>query len=510
MAVVARERKSGTVFYVVNLWLGKPAWERVGTHKRAAEQRDKAMKREIEAGTYSPPSTAKALTVRQFCEKWCSTRTNASAKEERRTLGLYVFNRSWLADERLDAIRHTEIDRWVAEMRSERKDNGDRRITDKTIANAFGILRQVYEEAVRTDIVVKNPCKLKRGELKRTPATERETYSIAELLVLVRHKAIPWPIRMMNALALFTGMRKGEVCGRRWKDLDASSGPLASLSVATQYDDRPLKTERPRLVPIHPELATMLEAWAKEGFELWTGRKPRPDDLIVPDVKNGVVKGFTRSTAHKAFVMYAELAGVRPRTMHATRHTFISLCRRGGARKDVLERITHNARGDIIDRYTHLDWLPLCEAVLCLTLDAHQETQRTSGIGGKFSGLALPSSGEQNAGITVASDSGTRLRPVVTNGTAAENKPSQNPRQVSRQLSADDLRAGIRVRRRKLLALDAHDPDAARPGLDLLGTYEAVLARDQAATLRGLARTVRALGLGQRDGTYTRRTGGRP
>jgi hypothetical protein len=44
------------------------------------------------------------------------------------------------------------------------------------------------------------------------------------------------------------------------------------------------------------------------------------------------------------------------------------LARRGGARKDVLERITHNASGDIIDRYTTFDWLPLCEAVSCLKI----------------------------------------------------------------------------------------------------------------------------------------------
>ncbi|MFC1643416.1 hypothetical protein ACFL5O_12175 [Myxococcota bacterium] len=36
-----------------------------------------------------------------------------------------------------------------------------------------------------------------------------------------------------------------------------------------------------------------------------------------------------------------------------------SLARRDGARQDVLERITHNAAGDIMDRYTAFDWEPL-------------------------------------------------------------------------------------------------------------------------------------------------------
>jgi hypothetical protein len=32
----------------------------------------------------------------------------------------------------------------------------------------------------------------------------------------------------------------------------------------------------------------------------------------------------------------------------------------------VLEKITHNAAGRSIDQYTHWDWEPRCQAVLCL------------------------------------------------------------------------------------------------------------------------------------------------
>ena len=35
----------------------------------------------------------------------------------------------------------------------------------------------------------------------------------------------------------------------------------------------------------------------------------------------------------------------------------------------LLERITHNARGGIIDVYTAWEWPALCEAVTCLSVD---------------------------------------------------------------------------------------------------------------------------------------------
>ena len=37
--------------------------------------------------------------------------------------------------------------------------------------------------------------------------------------------------------------------------------------------------------------------------------------------------------------------------------------------KDVLQKVTHNAKGDILDNYTHFDWEPLCKAVSCLQID---------------------------------------------------------------------------------------------------------------------------------------------
>ena len=67
------------------------------------------------------------------------------------------------------------------------------------------------------------------------------------------------------------------------------------------------------------------------------------------------------------------------RSVHSTRHTFITMARRGGARTAVVEKITHNARVEVIDEYTHWGWAPLCEALLCLSLgEAHPEAAKGS------------------------------------------------------------------------------------------------------------------------------------
>jgi hypothetical protein len=78
----------------------------------------------------------------------------------------------------------------------------------------------------------------------------------------------------------------------------------------------------------------------------------------------------TRSSAYKAWRRSCARVGVDNLSLHSTRQTFITIARRQGARKDVLERVTHNAKGDMVDQYTHWDWAPLCEAVGAFRCDA--------------------------------------------------------------------------------------------------------------------------------------------
>ncbi|HTA91104.1 MAG TPA: tyrosine-type recombinase/integrase, partial [Polyangiaceae bacterium] len=205
------------------------------------------------------------------------------------------------------------------------------------------------------------------GFFSGEPAKERQPYTRTESAVLVSHNLIPWPIRVLTALCIYAGLREGEACGRRWGDIDMGAEPLWSMDVATQYGGRALKTKRPRVVPVHPELAAILEDWGSNGFPDLMGRAPTPEDFMVPYVSARARGGHhTRSTFYKAFVAGCAAAGIPCRSLHSTRHTMITLARRGGARKEVLQRITHNAQGDIVDRYTHLDWQPLCEAVVAI------------------------------------------------------------------------------------------------------------------------------------------------
>lgn len=441
MAVVARKRKGFTTFYAVNEWLGKQVAEPVGRNRRDAETRDRAMKREIAAGTYRPPGETKSVTIGQYATAWGAARTNAYGSDERGVIRKHIASAVELAALRLDEATPTHVARWVADLKRKPGRKG-RAMSDKTIANVVGVLHQVFEQAIREDRCSRNPVNLAPGTLRRRPKDEVEPYTVAEAVVLTRHQAIPWPIRVLNALGLFAGLRKGEACGRRWRDLDDAPRPLPSMTVKSQYEGQKLKTDRYRVVPLHPELQVVLAAWAELGFELYTGRKPTPDDFIVPNASaRAKAPMHTESSYYKLFCRTAPLAGVTPRTVHATRHTFISLCRRGGARSDVLERVTHNAAGQIIDRYTHFDWAPLCEAVSCLRLDARPELHPVGGNGGNQGSPQTCSQAPRLLDSSNSEASASASIPDASTLEQQENSGELKPRQDARQELEGDAAA---------------------------------------------------------------------
>jgi integrase len=361
MSVIPRKRLKKTVFYVVFSWQGKRVWEHAGTDQREAQRLDARRRKEVREGTYEPDTERAGTTVMQALRAWSLKRKIRSADNESALLERHVIRRTWFSVMPLGNVRPKHAVRLVEQMKTTRppgeEDEKEREpLGDKSIAIIVGALHTFFRDQYIAERVPANPIVLPRGLLSRKSENPRGIYTMQEIARLISPTGLRsadgavYPDQVMfNAIAFYTGAREGEVCGLRWSDWDEGSKPLGCLTIA-------------RRAPVHPELERRLKAWRKSGFELVFGRPPRPDDLIVPhrdDVPH------TKSSAYKMWRRSCDLAGVPNRTLHSTRHSFITHARRGGGRKEVIERITHNASGDIIDNYTHWEWDPLCEAMLC-------------------------------------------------------------------------------------------------------------------------------------------------
>jgi hypothetical protein len=96
-----------------------------------------------------------------------------------------------------------------------------------------------------------------------------------------------------------------------------------------------------------------------------SARAPTDDDFIVP-TRNMTER--LSPEAQNAFTLDLKILRLRHRRGHDLRRTFITLAQVDGARRDLLETITHGPRGNIVNVYTTFPWPALCAEVAKLRI----------------------------------------------------------------------------------------------------------------------------------------------
>ncbi len=152
-------------------------------------------------------------------------------------------------------------------------------------------LRSALSTAVRQDRLIRNVARYGGGVAAVRPPVDRFTDHELALLLKAAQDEHFLPILLLLAR---TGLRPGEACGLRWRDLDLTSAP-PRLTVVWQLDRwgelvYPKTATSRRTIPLRVEVAAELEAWrqrqqqrAADGFDsvnglVFTTRSGRPVD----------------------------------------------------------------------------------------------------------------------------------------------------------------------------------------------------------------------------------------
>ncbi|MGC4120497.1 MAG: tyrosine-type recombinase/integrase [Myxococcales bacterium] len=335
----------------------------------------------------------KRLTLKQYGKRWLRERKRqglAIAGQDGIVLRLHVFPE--LGDMPLAEIRPHHIRDLVRKLRLKPSEKGGT-LAPRTVRRVYGTLHVLLHDAVADELLVANPCVLKRHELPKNidkDPTWRPSavFLREEVEMLLSNAAIPFDRRVLYGLLFLTGIRFGEAAALHWCDIDLNAEPLGRLLVHRSYSfrtksEKPTKTQQPREVPIHPALRRILEEW-RSGWKATFGREVEPSDLVLPqcgrlylrsegDPHRAITKMHGRghrNTNRSLRRLREDLdrVGLRHRRVHDTRRTFVSLTQADGARKDVLRWVTHGPTGDIMDLYTTLPWHAVCAEVAKLRL----------------------------------------------------------------------------------------------------------------------------------------------
>lgn len=94
-----------------------------------------------------------------------------------------------------------------------------KKLSAKTVVHHHRLISSILEKAVKWQIIFANPCeRVEIPKVERKEARYLDEKQAAELLVCL--EAEPLQYRAIITLLLYSGMRRGELCGLEWTDVD--------------------------------------------------------------------------------------------------------------------------------------------------------------------------------------------------------------------------------------------------------------------------------------------------
>jgi len=348
----------------------------VGQERQAQRYADEAQN-QIDKKLAEGAAASGPLTIATYAATWLMEREALGVRtvgDDEARLRLHVL--PCLGTLRLDEVRPIHIRDLIRDLRKSAK-IASKPMAPKSIRHIYGMLHSLFENAVGDEILATNPCKLKRGELPKKVDADPEwralaTYTVHEVEQLFSDSRLPVERRVQYALKSLAGLRHGEVAALCWRHYDPAREPLGALTIAFSYDSKhkvvkPTKMEDTRAVPVHPVLAKILAAWKLSHWERIYGRRPGPDDLIVPTRNGTHVNAGEAGKAMKldlaALGLRVDAGRLRDRGGHDLRAWFITTAKEHGASPDLLQRVTHKAGTDVQSLYTRPLWSALCAEV---------------------------------------------------------------------------------------------------------------------------------------------------
>jgi integrase len=242
-------------------------------------------------------------------------------------------------------------------LRDGRKD-GRGGLSPRTVRYVHGILRKAFADAVRLGYVEANPCLAADPPSARAAkARQFPTWSPDDLrrfLDSVRedqHYAAFY-------LAVASGMRRGEVLGLRWCDLDLEAQQLSVvqcvIEVAHAVRVGPPKSERSRrMIALDAKTVAVLAEHkrAEKEKRLKRGGRLAPHELVFTHRDGSPIHPACFSQTFNRRVATAHVPRIR---FHDLRHTHATLALRARVHpKIVSERLGHSTVAITLDIYSH-------------------------------------------------------------------------------------------------------------------------------------------------------------
>jgi integrase len=308
---------------------------------------------------YVDDSQRHVPTLGEYLETWldlCQTRglRAATIASYRATLRLHVSER--LLATRIDRVTSQALnDLYGYLLRSGRK-HGEGGLSARTVRYVYTLLRRAYADAVRLGIVEINPVdSTDPPSVRSARARPRAPWTPEELKRFLSAARCD-PLYAAYHLAAATGMRRGEILGLRWSDLDFEARQLRVMQTVVEAGHvlmigEPKSDRSRRVIALDQHTVAVLREYRGRAASQRTDR--------LEDFSALVFAHTDGSPIHPACFSYAfsrrvRAVGARCVRFHDLRHGHATMALRAGVHpKVVCERLGHSSVAITLDVYSH-------------------------------------------------------------------------------------------------------------------------------------------------------------
>ncbi|WP_338495574.1 site-specific integrase [Streptomyces sp. SJL17-4] len=252
-----------------------------------------------------------------------------------------------IGSKRLESLSVADVRRFLVQL--------EKKTTAATAKESHRVLRTALTAACREELITRNVATL--VEPPRPKVRELSPWSLNETLDFLA-AARRDPLYAAFVLAIAMGLRRGELIGLRWADVDLDHRVLYVRQQIQRrrgvlYDDDP-KGRRRRAVPL-PAMCIAPLRWHRmrqNDQRAKAGEKWKGSDYVFTTRTGSPVEP---RNVYRSFTRVAASAGLRVIRLHDARHgTATLLTAAGVAPRVVMEILGHSQISITMDVYTHV------------------------------------------------------------------------------------------------------------------------------------------------------------
>ena len=309
------------------------------------------------AGTLVEPNK---LTVADYMRVWIDMAESLSLSPKTAERYRQLIERQivpHLGRHALQKLKAAHVADWHAKLLREGGHEGGP-LAPRTVGHAHRVLHNGLADAMRRELITRNPAALVSPPKVTTNEVQILSAEQLRAAIVAMRGTVIYP---QVVVLLATGMRRGELMGLQWSDIDLQAGKLKVERAVEKTKVHGLRIKAPktrharRTITLPLSAITVLRQHRKAQLEIRMalGIGKLPNDAFVFGAIDGKVRDPDRIT--QDWKRFAAARGVPTVTLHALRHSHASALIASGADPvTVSRRLGHGSPVVTMSVYAHL------------------------------------------------------------------------------------------------------------------------------------------------------------